>query len=314
MLSLYLAFDPFEVVFPSRIHFRDPVVPANWDVNAVETLLRNYDTRQYDSFIFGNSRSMAYLCSDWVRHIDSPRTLHMAAAQEGIYGIHAKITFLSRRGIPIRNALLVLDPWTLSLTATTPGLLYIKHPKTTGESLLTFHETFFRSFIEPKFLAGYLDYRATGRVRPCFRELFVEGLTVDRVTGDKRFLGKERAIEETPDLYYKNLAAVFYPRDLVALRYAAPAIGAVQAAYLQEIRKIFDANRTDYRVVINPTYDALKLDPGDLARLREIFGVSRVHDYSGINRFTRDLHNYYENSHFRIRVGREIMDEIYPRP
>ena len=35
------------------------------------------------------------------------------------------------------------------------------------------------------------------------------------------------------------------------------------------------------------------------------------YNYSGINRFTRDIHNYYENSHFRIRVGREIMDEIY---
>ena len=311
MLSVYLAFDPFEVIFPYQVHYNDPTVPYNWDYNQVEMLIRNYDTRKYDSFIFGNSRSMAFLCSDWSRHIDSPRILHFAAAKEGIYGIHAKVMFLSREKMPIRNALLVLDPWTLSLATNTPGFLYIKHPRTSGESFLTFHQTFFRSFIELNFFFGYLDYKLTGRVRPFFKDMFAEGITFDRVTGDKRLLGKEKSIEETPKAYYNNLGTVFYQRDLTTVQYADAEISGIQAGYLKDIRKVFDDNRTNYQIVISPTYDAKQLNPKDLSILREIFGTDRVYNYSGINRFTRDIHNYYENSHFRIRVGREIMNEIY---
>jgi hypothetical protein len=311
MLGVYLVFDPFEVVYPYEVHYNDPNIPYNWDYNQFEMLIRNYDARKYDSFIFGNSRSMAFLCSDWSRHIDSPRTLHFAAAKEGIYGIHAKVMYLSREKMPIRNALLVLDPWTLSLVANTPGFLYIKHPKTSGESLLTFHQTFFRSFIELKFFFGYLDYKLTGRVRPYFKDMFAEGITVDRVTGDKRLLDKEKSIEETPKAYYNNLAAVFYPRDLTAAQDADPVISEIQVGYLKDIRKVFDENRTNYQIIISPTYDAKQLNPKDLAKITELFGADRVYDFSGINRFTRDIHNYYENSHFRIRVGKEIMDNIY---
>ena len=311
MLTVYLAFDPFEVIYPHEVHYNDPNVPYNWDYNQVEMLIRNYNAREYDSFIFGNSRSMAFLCSDWIHHIPSTRTLHFAAAKEGIFGIHAKVMYLSREKMPIRNALLVLDPWTLSLVTNTPGFRYIKHPKTTGENLLTFHQTFFRSFIELNFFFGYLDYKLTGKVRPFFKEMFEEGITFDRDNGDKRLLGKEKSIEETPKAYYNNLATVFYPRDLTTVQYADPVISDIQVGYLKDIRKVFDDNQTGYRLVISPTYDAKQLNPKDLAKITGIFGADRVYDYSGINRFTRDIHNYYENSHFRIRVGREIMDEIY---
>ena len=316
MLSVYLVFDPFEVIYPYAVRYNDPNVSYNWDYNQVEMLLQNYEARKYDSFIFGNSRSMAFLCSDWVHHIDSPRTLHFAAAKEGVFGIHAKVMLLSRGKMPIRNALLVLDPWSLSLATNTPGFLYLKHPKTSGENLLTFHQTFFRSFIELKFFFGYLDYKLTGKVRPLFQDMFSEGITFDRVNGDKRLLGKEKSIEESPKAYYNSLGSThqLYPRDLTTVHFADPVLSETHTRYLKEIRKIFDDNQTNYRLVISPTYDAKQLNPKDLAKITEIFGADRVHDYSGINQFTRDPHNYYENSHFRFRVGREIMDEIYATP
>ncbi len=277
----------------------------------MDMLLRHYPERRYDSFIFGNSRSMAFLCSDWGHHIDSPRMLHFAAAKEGIFGIHGKVMYLEREKMPIRNALVVLDPWTLSLPTNTPGFLYIKHPKVSGESLLTFHETFFRSFIELKFFFGYLDYKLTGKVRPFFKDMFAEGITFDPISGDRRLLGKEKSIEETPEAYYKSLASVFYPRDLTKVQFADPEIYDIQKRYLREIKNVFDEKHTNYQIVISPTYDVKQLNPKDIAVLREIFGADRVHDYSGINRFTRDVTNYYENAHYRFRVGREIMDEIY---
>lgn len=311
MLSAYLLFDPFEVVYRYRAHYNDPRIPCNWDYNQVETLIRNYAERRYDSFIFGSSRSTAFSTRDWLPYIPDGRPLHFAALNESIYGIHRKVLFLSREKLPIRNALIVLDTQLLSQVTNSSGLLYLKHPKISGESPLSFQLTCFRSFIDIPFLAGYLDYRATGRVRPLFSGSFVEGGGYDPATGDKFLPDKEKAIEETPEAYYKQRVSLFFPRDFTKQGSSPPVLGGIQRTMLREMRGVFDRFGTDYRIVISPNYDLKRLNPEDLTLLRGIFGKERVYDYSGINRFTRDLHNYYETSHYRPRVGREIMREIY---
>ena len=311
MLAVYLAFDPFEVVFRYKTHYNDPRMPYNWDYNQVETLVNDYSSRRYDSFIFGSSRSMAFLTKDWLPYITLSRPFHFAAANESIYGVHRKMLFLSKEKMPIRNALVVLDSQLLSQVNNSSGFLYLKHPKLSGESSLTFHLTFFRSFIEVPFLIGYLDYKLTGKVRPLFKDKFNEGVSYDRITGDKFLPEKEKAIEETPEAYYNKLRSVFYPRDFSKQEYSQEVLGSIQVGYLRDIRKVFDENRTDYRIIISPNYDLKRLSPVDIKEIHEIFGRDRVYDYSGINRFTRDMHNYYENSHFRTRVGKEILREIY---
>ncbi len=310
MLAVYLAFDPFEVIYTYKHHYNDPRVNYNWDYNQTETLIQNYTDRKYDSFIFGNSRSIAFFTSDWCRFIDSPRILHYAAMNESLYGIHRKFLFLSRRHMPIRNALIILDAQLMSMPFNSSGLLFIKHPKISGENPLDFHLTFFRSFIEMPFFIGYLDYKLTGKVRQPFTKMLGECLQYDPVSGDKFNAKLEKSIAENREKYYKNLSSVFYPRDL-SKHYTAPVIQKIQLAYLKDIGKILAENRTDYRIVISPNYDQQYLSREDLACLREIFGTSRVYDYSGINRFTQDKHNYYENSHYRPVVARQILAEIY---
>jgi hypothetical protein len=310
MSAAYLAFDPFEVIYTYKRHYNDPRINYNWDYNQTETLIRNYADRKYDSFIFGSSRSIAFITSDWRRFIDSPRILHFAAMNESLYGIHRKFVFLSKNHMPIRNALIILDAQLMSMPLNSTGLLFIKHPKVSGESPMTFHLTFFRSFIEMPFFIGYLDYKLTGKVRPPFRKMLGESLQYDPVTGDKLNAKLEKSIAESQEKYYKNMSSVFYQRDF-SKHYAAPVLQSIQLAYLKDIGKILAENRTDYRIVISPNYDQSYLSREDLARLREIFGTDRVYDYSGVNRFTRDKHNYYENSHYRPLVARQILAELY---
>jgi hypothetical protein len=45
--------------------------------------------------------------------------------------------------------------------------------------------------------------------------------------------------------------------------------------------------------------------------LSGIFGTERVFDFSGVNEFTTDFRNYYEESHYRPQVAREILKRIY---
>ena len=60
------------------------------------------------------------------------------------------------------------------------------------------------------------------------------------------------------------------------------------------------------------SFDQKKINEKDLLIIEKIFGSKNVYDYSGVNEITLDIHNYYEKSHYRRRVGRKILDEIYP--
>jgi len=313
MLAVYLVYDPFEVIYASKTHYKDPHINYNWDYNQTETLIRNYAERRYDSFIFGSSRSLAFRCSDWQKHIDSTRTLHYAAAAETLYGIHTKFTYLAAHDMPIRNCLILLDTGLMAVTWNSSGLLYLKHPKLSGDSLADFHLTFFRAFMDHSFFLGYVTYKATGTVPKMFRHKFLDGQIVDPVTGDKIRSDWDKALAENSDRYYENLKAFFYPRDETKKSYHPAVIKKVQLQYLTEIRQILAANGTNYKVIISPNYDQKYIDRDDLARLQEIFGRENVYDYSGINDFTRDFHNYYEPSHFRPTVARGIMEEVYRR-
>jgi hypothetical protein len=313
MLAVYLAYDPFEVLYTYTTHYADPRINYNWDYNQTDTLIRNRAERRYDSFIFGNSRSLAFYCRDWRQHLDSNRTFHYAAQAESLFGIYKKFKYLYAHDIPIRNCLLVFDTSILSVTWNSSGPLFIKHPKLSGGSLVDFHLTFFRAFMDPSFFLGYVCYKATGTVPQQFKQRFAEGQYTDPVTGDKIMAAWEKSLAENSERYYANRKGIFYPRDETKKSYSLPVIKNVQLQYLTEISQILAANGTNYKIIISPNYDQKYIDRDDLAKLQEIFGAANVYDYSGINDFTRDFHNYYEKSHFRPTVARRIMDEVYAR-
>ena len=311
MLTVYLICDPFEVIYTYKTHSLDPRISYNWDYNQTETLIRNYTERRYDSFIFGSSRSLSFRCSDWQKYLDSTRTLHYAAQAETLYGIYKKFTYLSAHHIPIRNSLILLEAGLLAVTWNSSGLLYIKHPDLSGGSPVDFHLTFFRAFMDPSFFLGYVCYKSTGTIPKLFRNRFNEGQYTDPVTGDKIRVAWEKSLAENSERYYANRKGIFYPRDETRKFYSPQLLKEIQVQYLTEISRILTANGTNYKVVISPNYDQIYLDRGDLAKLQEIFGPEHVYDYSGINDYTRDLHNYYESSHFRPTVARRILTEIY---
>ena len=80
---------------------------------------------------------------------------------------------------------------------------------------------------------------------------------------------------------------------------------------LKGIRELFDKHHTNYRIVVSPLYDQIKLNPKDYKILCEIFGSQYVYDFSGVNNWTEDYHNYYEPSHYLPSVASEIMKQIY---
>jgi hypothetical protein len=86
-----------------------------------------------------------------------------------------------------------------------------------------------------------------------------------------------------------------------------------QKAMLSNIKSIANKHHTQLKVVISPLYDQKKLNTDDLKFLQQVFGNSNVFDFSGINSITNDYRNYYENSHYRPSVTKEILKVVYAK-
>jgi hypothetical protein len=164
LFCAYLIFDPFKVLRSYDSYYVSGVpnwVTLNREYVSTETFLKCNPSNHYDSFIFGNSRSIFYEVNDWQRHIQSTRCFHFDASGESLYGIYAKFRFLDQSGINISNALIILDYETLSCTNNRKGHLFRTPPRLSGESRLTYQFLFFRTFLDASFFTPYLHFMLT---------------------------------------------------------------------------------------------------------------------------------------------------------
>ena len=111
--------------------------------------------------------------------------------------------------------------------------------------------------------------------------------------------------------YYKSISKKeFYKRPMSQV-FSHALIDYRGIEFLKEIKQIFNANKTDYRIIISPLYDQKKLNKIDLDLIEDIFEKKNIFDFSGKNAWTEDKYNFYESSHYRKKIGKKILDIIY---
>jgi hypothetical protein len=168
----YIALDPFKV-----LHQYDVLIEANAkeyvtlnkDYVSTTAFIRNSNSIHYNSFIFGNSRSIFFQISDWKKHLNSDAScFHYDASDESLWALNKKVEFIDNHGTMIENVLLVLDYMILEkATYKKRGHLHTISPAlVNNENLLEFHLNFFTAFMNPKFLFAYIDFKLSGRVKP----------------------------------------------------------------------------------------------------------------------------------------------------
>lgn len=292
-------------------YYSDPRIVYNRDNNSTEIYLNNYQRRNYDSFIFGNSRSLAFLSSDWRKYIDSDRIFHFDASNESLFGIYKKVVFLSKQNVKIKNCLLIADFDTLKQSTNSKGHIFVKHPVVSGESPYKFQMEFFKTFLNYKFLYGYMFYKSSGKP-PAVSNIFeTRDFKYDEVSNDVTFIGQDQELVRDLQGYYQKRSNIFFHRDVRKNNPYSPVIGYKQKQMLSEIHNVFKSDNTEYTIVISPLYDQRSLNQQDIAYLKELFGANRVFNYSGVNNFTNELTNYYETSHYRPLVAQQILADIY---
>ena len=317
VLSIYLMMDPFKVIWNYDSFYEAKEIGGvvlNKDFVSTTNFENKYKEQQYNSFIFGNSRSIFYQVNDWKKYIaEDSKCYHFDASDESLYSLHKKVVFLKNKEVEITNALLILDYSTLVQALPKEGHIWNVSPQLVGNSnYVKFHSSFLEAFFNPLFMYAYLDYKVSNELKPYMKENWLidgKAITYKATSNELKFEQLEEQILNG-NYYTEERMKPFYLRGTVQLNHDI-CIGPLQKEMLGEIHEILNDNKANVKVVIGPAYDQKKISVEDFEFLTALFGINSIYDYSGINRFTEDYHNYYENAHYRPNVTNEILKEIY---
>ncbi len=315
LIGSYFILDPFKVLYQYDRFFENNAkayIVLNQDYVSTKTFDTKYKSEKYNSFIFGNSRSIFYQISNWKDNIgQNNNCFHFDASGESLYALHKKILYVDSKKINLENVLLVLDNDILKKEKPGKGPLFQISPQLiNNDNFLSFHLTYLKAFCTTTFFIPTTYFILTNKVPPFMKSrLDYRPRSYDPITNELQFEIFERMIDEGK-YYTKERTNVFYDRDTIQI-YARPSINSFQNLMLNDINDIFIKHNTNYKIIISPLYNQIKLNSKDLKFLNNLFGKENVFDFSGINNYTKNYKNFYETSHYRPQVTREILNEIY---
>lgn len=308
LLAAYFYDDPFKVVYKYADNSLLELA-TNRDYVSTELFLQNRERHAYDSFVFGSSRTYGLNIESWRSYLPVGSSPFMFdASSESMYGMHKKIRYLDSVGSPISNAIImVCRDCSFERSSNHKGHLFIKHPCISGESRLLFQKEFVAAFLNPVVFGQYYWYRATGNQEFNIIRKIAE---VDSITNNHALAYRERAIADDSQAYYSKLGDVFYERRGETVD-ANLRVKDIHMAMMCDIKRIFDKHHTHYKIVVNPSYDQVKINSEDLSCLQTIFGKEFVYDFTGKNNLTESKTKYYEDQHYRPMVGDSILRKVY---
>ena len=318
ILLPYLTTDPFKVLYAYEQYTPEYGKPMYINLNrgyvSTKMFLKNNPKNQYDSFIFGSSRSAVFRVDDWKKHLQEDAScFHFDGYGESLFLVYKKLEFLDRNGAKINNALICIDkqlieqakPFTTHLHLLPPDLV-------DGKGCVDFQMTYLNTYLKPKFLVAYTDFLISKKVKPYMKEWgIIDDAPYYFYERTNEVGVKDTTVWCDSTFYTRQRMEKFFDRPDYQTYYA-PIIQQDQMELLQKIHAIFVKHQTNYKIIINPVYDQKMFDASDMLVLESIFGV-HLYDFSGINEYTNSYCNYTDVSHFRQSVARDIMKGIYSK-
>ncbi len=307
----YFYYDPFKVLRPHN-DYSFPHVITNRDYVSTEMFLKHFPKEQYNSFIFGSSRTGAFKFSSWRRYLPADAKPFMFdAAGESIYGIYRKVKFLDSLNIKMKNVFILLcRDFSFSNEANHKGHLFIKDPRISGESNLDFQLEFYKVYLNPFFLFCFYSYKISGQFKPYMNGYINDKkIAIDTITNEINIIDREEEISQNPGQYYLKRKDLFYERTGEKTD-SINRINNKNIYMLTEIKRILEKNSTHYKVALSPLYEQIKFSHSDMYELKKVFG-NNLYDFSGKNSLSELKTNFYEQSHFRPNVADSIFKIIY---
>lgn len=311
LASIYLWTDPFRCIHDFDINDVDV---TNREYLSTELFLRNEPIYHYNSFIFSSSRGGGMNTYQWKTYLpEDAQPFLFQSWSETITGIELKLNYLHENHVPIHNALILLDiPASFNNDQLPHKALSMKHYIFTGHSKFQYNMIQYLNFIQkPSLWIKSINKQMHGIHISC---------GTDTITNDWDANNRLHYME-LPDMdSLKKCSEMTRHTFLITLEHSPKVVeeskSLINSQYgkqLQHIKSILEENHTDYHIIITPApcYTSPSINPNDLAILQSIFGIERVHDYSGKNEFTEDYNNFSDPGHFGLRVGYLIIEDIY---
>ncbi len=313
LMLLYFICDPFYILRNHGDYSENYGKSFNRDRISTQVFLNNEETAQYRSFIFGNSKTSSFQTKEWGKYIGDSLAFHFDASNEFVSGIKDKIVFLDKRNTKIENALVVLDAGSFQYPIDTTGTIFIKDPRVSPSvSNFQFHLTFIKSFFKDAYFVRYFDFK----IFKSFRN-YMLGMLENRnikylpKRNDFIFDSYEKELAKGEDNYYNVLHPdAFYERDSIS-KPKISVIKAYQIEFLKEMKVVFDKQKTNYKIVLDPSYSQIEWSDEDLTKINAVFGKERVFNFAGKNDLTNDKRNFYEIYHYRPFIGAKMLNKIY---
>lgn len=309
LIGLYVYNDPFKVLRKYKTYDTHPLF-LNESCIGWRTYLNFQDSLHFNSFILGNSCTMAYKTQEWEKYLQAGKAIRLYGNAEGLGEVCQKLKALDRQNIPISNLLFIFDKSLLQKTQPSNNYMFVLPPDVSGKSNFSFQMYFLQGFLNPKFLIPYLDYKLFHHYRSYMNGMINLTSSQRNLITNDQINPSENEIREIGTKYWKNRSHLFYTRSGQYQEYP-PVINGASIKLLKEIDSIIKKRHTQFKIIINPNYSQQQFNPSDLAKLQQIFGPENVFDFSGINNYTNDIHNFYETVHYRDTLGQQILKQIY---
>ena len=315
LVTIYIITDVFKVIYHyDPYHTDSDYIGVNRAYESTMTYINQNPKYHYDSFIFGNSRSLFYEIDTWKKYLPKESVcMHFDESGGSINGVRDKIAFIDRNGGNLKNALLVVDHTLLSTLEIKKGDLFIAPPVLkNNKNIINFHVQHFMAFLNPIFLVALADYNMFGIFRPYMQNI----ISISHSTYIPKYNEYQMAFTEneiSKGIYYDAAHMKAFEDKQKPGTYSPEILDIEEIECLCEIKDLLDKHKTSYKIVISPLFDQIKLNRSVYNTLCSIFGKDHIYDFSGVNKWNKDFHNYYEDSHYRPLVSAEIMNIIYSK-
>lgn len=313
VMALYFTDDPFMVLHKYQ-RYDSPILLGDENIAGWQTYLNYRDSLHFDSFIMGNSNTMAFKTKEWEKYLKGGKAMRFFDNAETLDGIRKKLQGIEMVNGNIKNVLLIIDKETLHRYNSPSTFIHELPPAISHESEAAFQSKFLVAFFQPNILFPYIDYKIFHTYRPYMCGVINEhGSIKDPHTNDMHN-PHDKEIEKMGEQYWVNNRDRFQPRSRLGKVSCSVLCWKDDLNELETISNIIRRHQGQVKVIISPGYKQIAINPADLKKLRNVFGASNVFDFSGVNEFTSDIHNYYEQGHYRPQVGARLLKIIYSRP
>ena len=232
---------------------------------------------------------------------------------ETLTGIEQKITYLDEHGMPIKNAIILIDiPGSFCEDQNPKEALTIKDYHFSGQSKLAFEFRLFYNFIQkPSVWIKSITTKLTDK----HPEIGFDTISNDWEKGnrfqDLQYPPKKDSLTNCSAAAKNAFLSNFYATETQTE--SESLLTDELLGKLDHVAAVLKNQNTSYQIIITPApcYTSKKINSHDLDKLQKIFGSVRVHDYSGVNEYTKDCYNFSDPNHFGLYVGWKIIDEIF---